>query len=202
MDGQQVHKICVMSWIPICLKKNSAFWSQFFKKLRPIKWGQRTQNRKGKKTRQPVTRMVKAIEVTLPVEVNERIMSTRSPNTAETEGNGPAWRVLTTFENSFELYLPGKNNKANHMHYITLWKAAFDCNYCKFYSLFGNLFHLNMKSRLQWISQNTHKTIMNLHNRVAQDGLLVPVKLTKTHQAHLKWNLYNRQGPTNANGTV
>lgn len=48
------------------------------------------------------------------------------------------------------------------------------------------------------------KTIMNLHNRIAQDGLLllVPVKLTKTHQAHLKSNLYNRQGPTNANGTV
>lgn len=41
--------------------------------------------------------MVKAIEITLLVEVNERIMSTRSPNTVKIGGNGPAWRVLTTF---------------------------------------------------------------------------------------------------------
>lgn len=37
--------------------------------------------------------MVKAIEVTLLVEVNEGIMSTRSPNTVKIGGNGPAWRV-------------------------------------------------------------------------------------------------------------
>lgn len=34
--------------------------------------------------------MVKAIEITLLVEVNERIMSTRSPNTVKIRGNGPA----------------------------------------------------------------------------------------------------------------
>lgn len=97
-----------------------------------------------------------------------------------------------------------EKNKVSHMPFIILWKATFHCNYCIFYSLFGNLFHLNMKPLLQWISQQTHKTTMKLHNRIAQDGLLLllPVKLTKIHQAHLKWNLYNRQGPTNANGIV
>lgn len=42
---------------------------------------------------QPVTRMVKATEVTLLVEVNEGIMSTRSPNTVKIGGNGPRWKV-------------------------------------------------------------------------------------------------------------
>lgn len=36
--------------------------------------------------------MVKVIEITLLVEVNER-MSTRSPNTVKTGGNGPAWSL-------------------------------------------------------------------------------------------------------------
>lgn len=40
---------------------------------------------------QPLTNTVKAIEV------NGRTMYTRSPSTVKIGGNGPAWRVLTTF---------------------------------------------------------------------------------------------------------
>lgn len=106
------------------------------------------------------------------------------------------WAYLTPFT-------LGKK-KVSNIHHITRFKATFDCTYCKFYSLFGNLFQLSMKSCLQWISQHIHKIIMNSHNRTAQNGLLllVPVKRTKIHKAHLKCNLYNRQGPTDANSTV
>lgn len=39
---------------------------------------------------QPLTCMVKAIEIILAVEVNKRTMYTRSPNTVKIGGNGPA----------------------------------------------------------------------------------------------------------------
>ena len=44
---------------------------------------------------QPLTCMIKATEIILVVEVNERTMYTRSPNTVKMGGNGPAWKVLT-----------------------------------------------------------------------------------------------------------
>lgn len=148
---------------------------------------------------QPLTCMVKAIEIILLVELNENNVykiTKYCKNRREWASMESLDYIVKLSWAYLTLYALGKwkiikkiikkknqNQKTNHMHHITLFKATFDCNYCKFYSLFGNLFQLNMKSHLQWISQHIHKIIMNSHNRMAHNGLLlsVPVRLTKTH---------------------
>lgn len=97
---------------------------------------------------QPLTCMVKTAEILLLV--YEKATYTRSPNTAKIGGNGPeSLDYIVKLIQAYLIQFPLGGGKFSHMHYITLFKAAFVCKYCKFYSLFGNLFQLNMKSCLQ-----------------------------------------------------
>lgn len=99
---------------------------------------------------QSLTRVVEAIEKELVIEVNGRTMYRRSPNTVKIERNGPAWRqslLHCKTHLSFvwlNICFEKKQSESYASYYI--FKATFDWNYCKFYSLFGNLFQLNMKS--------------------------------------------------------
>lgn len=128
---------------------------------------------------QSLTRVVEAIEKVLAIEVNGRTMYIRSPNTVKIERNGPAWRqssLQCKTHLSFiwlNICFEKKQSESYASYYI--FKATFDCNYYKFYSLFGNLFQLNMKSLLQWICQHIHKIIMNSHNKTVHNGLLLLV---------------------------
>lgn len=118
-------------------------------------------------------------------------------------GDSPYYTVKliwVLFDSIFAL----KKSRVSHTHHITFLKQHLTeiiANFTVYLAISSNSIWNPSAMNLPTHTQN-HYELTQQNGTQWTFALSTEVKLGKTHYVYLKWNLYNRHGPTNANGTV